>query len=174
LGIVTTVQAWPSICSVSVIVHGVGDDQVDGIVCQQQWQLRRTTGIPLGQRQADLLVSEELVERERALHGFVQHLARHVAHRSAERCAIGGDSRVVAVDPQPVRPLEGHAKRDRLIHLGAFAGVADANAGVVGICRCLAVCAAHLVEQAAGIGAAAGQRHRREENNKGGETPCQR
>ena len=65
------------------LVHGVGDDQVDGIVGQEQRQLRWATGITLGQRQADLLVSEELVERERALHGFVQHLARHVTHRSA-------------------------------------------------------------------------------------------
>ena len=156
------------------LVHGVGDDQVDGIVGEEQRQLRWATGITLGQRQADLLVSEELVERERALHGFVQHLARHVAHRSAKRCAIGGDPRVVAFDPQPIRPLKGHAKRDRLIHLGPFAGVADADAGVVGVCLCLAVRAAHLVEQAAGVGAAAGQRHRREENNRGGETPCQR
>ena len=66
------------------LVYGVGDDQVDGIVGQEQRQLRWTTGVPLGQRQADLLVSEELVERERALHGFVQHLARYVTHRGAK------------------------------------------------------------------------------------------
>jgi len=140
--------------------HRVGEDHVQGVVGEQQRQLRGAARLTLGQRAPDDVIGEQLIHVERAADRLDEHLARHAADRRKQRRAVADDAGVVGLDPQPVGPAEGDTKRMRGLGRAPCLRVPDDDAGVVGIVLGRPIASRHRLEHPPRIGAAAGEEHR--------------
>ena len=132
-------------------------DQVDGVVGEQQRQLRGAAGLPFGEGRPHRIVREDLIHGERARDGLGEHLPRHPAHCRKQPGAVGCDPRVVGIDADPVGPREGDPEGKCRVGGQCAAGLPHDDTGVVGIGGRAAVGPAHLGDQAPWILAAAGE-----------------